>query len=82
MWLWEEEGEGGRLAGTLDLGTSLDDDPLFLPAIRSLTPFLGFKAISSSSSLKLSTTLATTRTGVRTPEILSNSSFGSDMWMT
>ena len=55
---------GGRLAGTYDLGTSLDDDHLFFPTIRSFKPFLGFRAISSSSSSELSTTRATTRLDV------------------
>ena len=48
------EGGGGRLVGSWDLGISLDDNPLFRPAIRSLKPFLGFKDIKSSSSELLS----------------------------
>ena len=72
-------GGGGRLARTWDLGTSLDDDPLFLPIIRSLKPFLRFRAISSFSFLELLTMRATMRLRVRAPKILSNLSFGSDM---
>lgn len=45
---------GGRLAGSWDLGTSLDDDPLFRPTMRSLKPILKFKDIGSSSSELLS----------------------------
>ena len=67
-------GGGGRVRGTWDSGASLDDNPLFLPAIRSLKPFLGFRTISFSSSLEMSTTHATTRPRVRTPKSLSNSS--------
>ena len=46
---------GGRVKGSCDLGASLDDDLLFRPAIRSLKPFLEFRAIESSSSELLST---------------------------
>ena len=49
------EAGSGRVRGSWDLGASLDDDPLFLPAMRSFKPFLGFRAIASSSSELLST---------------------------
>ena len=48
-------GGRGRVRGSWALGASLDADPLFLSAIRSLKPFLGFRAIKSSSSELLST---------------------------
>ena len=75
-------GGGGREEGSWDFKASLDDGPLFLSARRSFKPFLGLSAISSSSSSKLSSIFASMRLGVRTHEILSNSSLGFDMWMT
>ena len=72
-------GGRGRLGGIWDLGTSCDMDPLFLLTIRSLRPFLWFKAISSSSSSDELSGRATTRIGVWTPESLSGSSSASNM---
>ena len=46
---------GGRVRGSWASGASLDADPLFLSTIRSLKPFLGFRAIKSSSLELLST---------------------------
>ena len=74
-------GKGGRKERGWDFGVFLKDDPLFLPARRSFKPFLGLSDISFSSSSELSSIFASTRPRVRTPEILSNSSSGSDMWM-
>ena len=70
------------MEGTWDLGIFLDLDPLFLPAIRSLKPFLWFRAISSSSSSELLSGRVTMRTGVQTLESLSTSSLASDIGMT
>ena len=53
----EGEAGSGRVRGSWDLGASLDDDPLFLPAMRSLKPFLGFRAIAPSSLKLLSTSV-------------------------
>lgn len=49
--------ERGRVKVSYDLRASLDDDPLFRPAIRSLKPFLEFRDIGSSF-LELLSTLA------------------------
>ena len=74
-----EGGGGGRLGGVWDLGTSFDVDPLFLPARRSLKPFLWFKEISSSSYSDELSGRVTTRIGSWAPENLSVSSLASDM---
>ena len=59
---WEgREGRGG-LGGSWVCGASLDDDP-FLLDTKSLRPFLGFKAISSSSSEIVSTRVTTNPKG-------------------
>ena len=67
-----EGGGGGRLRGTWDLGMSFDENPLFLSAIRSLRPFLGFNTIPSSSSEVVSTR-AITSSGEWVAEDLSSS---------
>ena len=42
--------EGGRLARTWEMETSLEDEPLFLPTRRSFRPLLWFRSIFSSPS--------------------------------
>ena len=73
---------GGKEERDWGFGASLQDDPLFLPTRRSFKPFLELSDISSSSSSELSYNFKSMRPGVQTPKILSNSSSGSDMWMT
>ena len=68
----EGGGGGGRVRGSCDLGASLDDDPLFCPAMRSFKLFLEFKDIGSSSSGLLSI-LAIINWGERATEALSSS---------
>ena len=63
---------GGRLGGSWVFRVSLDDDPLLLPARRSFSLFLRFKAISSSS-LELLSTRAIISLGERTAKDLSSS---------
>ena len=65
-------GGEGRVRGSWASRASLDADPLFLLAIRSLKPFLGFRAIESSSSELLSTSTII-NWGERATEDLSNS---------
>ena len=65
-------GGRGRLRGIWDLGMSFDVNPLFLPAMRSLRPFLVFKEISPSS-LELVLTWAITSLGEWATEDLSSS---------
>ena len=67
-----ERGGGRRLRGTWDLGTSFDENPLFLSAMRSLRPFLGFNTIPSPSSEVVSTR-AITSSGEWVAEDLSSS---------
>ena len=50
-------GGEGRVRGSWALGASLDADPLFLSTIRSFKPFLGFRAIESSSLELLSASM-------------------------
>ena len=77
----EWRGGKGGLGGSWVFGASLEDDPLFLPAMRSFRPLLRFRAMSSFF-LELLSRQATTMTGVRKPESLSNSSSASNMGMT
>ena len=66
---------GGRVRGTLDLGTSCEVVPLFLQAIRFLRLlFPQFNAIASSSSSKVLSRRTTIRAGKWTLECLSASS--------
>ena len=59
-----KRGGRGRKERGWDFGASLEDDPLVLPTRRSFKPFLGLGDISSSSSLKLSSTYTSIRLGV------------------
>ena len=70
---------GGREEGGWDFGASLEDDPLFLSAMRFFKPFLGLSDISSSSSLELSSIFANMRPGVQTLEVLSSSPLVSEI---
>ena len=66
-------GGGGRLVGTWDLGTSLDDPSLFLVERRPFSPFLRLMSISLSSS-ELGYTRAIMSLGEWVADCLSNSS--------
>ena len=68
----EGGGGEGKVRGSCDLRASLDDDPLFHLAMRSLKLFLGFKDIGSSSS-GLFSILAIINWGERATEALSSS---------
>ena len=71
---------GGRVRGTLDLGTSCEVVPLFLQAIRFLRLlFSQFNVIASSSSLEVLSRWTTIRAGKWTLKCLSASSLAFEM---
>ena len=71
---------GGRLARTWDLGTSLNNPPLFLAARRPFNPFLGLMSIFSSSS-ELRSTWAMTSLGDWATDCQSNLSSKFRSWI-
>ena len=71
---------GGRLTGTWDLGTSLDNPSLFLIVRRPFSHFLELMFISASSS-ELGSTWAIMSLGEWAVDYLSNSSSESGSWI-